>query len=156
MRGSCWRGCRSVGYSAPRLEEGSCRCILQGDTSYKSFIEACVPTRYSIHLWDLKHTGTWENKGTYVYYTDFVMELTMLFLDLMHHIHMLVRTGVPQLPQPGQVWNTFFIYEPILACCTCIQLPKQRQCLLFIFYFTKLKCDHFGVICSCLSNIMLH
>lgn len=47
--------------------------------------------RYSIHLWDLKHPGTWENKGTYVYYTDFIMELAMLFLDLVHHIHMLVR-----------------------------------------------------------------
>lgn len=47
--------------------------------------------RYSIHLWDLKHPGTWESKGTYVYYTDFIMELAMLFLDLVHHIHMLVR-----------------------------------------------------------------
>lgn len=47
--------------------------------------------RYSIHLWDLKHPGTWEGKGTYVYYTDFIMELAMLFLDLVHHIHMLVR-----------------------------------------------------------------
>uniref|UniRef100_A0A665SYW8 E3 ubiquitin-protein ligase AMFR n=1 Tax=Echeneis naucrates TaxID=173247 RepID=A0A665SYW8_ECHNA len=46
--------------------------------------------RYSIHLWDLNHPGTWESKGTYVYYTDFVMELAMLFLDLMHHIHMLL------------------------------------------------------------------
>lgn len=43
-----------------------------------------------IHLWDLNHEGTWEGKGTYVYYTDFVMELTLLSLDLMHHIHMLV------------------------------------------------------------------
>lgn len=50
--------------------------------------------RYSIHLWDLKHPGTWESKGTYVYYTDFTMELAMLFLDLMHHIHMLVRDSV--------------------------------------------------------------
>lgn len=50
--------------------------------------------RYSIHLWDLKHPGTWENKGTYVYYTDFIMELAMLFLDLVHHIHMLVRRRV--------------------------------------------------------------
>uniref|UniRef100_A0A3Q1BFS1 E3 ubiquitin-protein ligase AMFR n=1 Tax=Amphiprion ocellaris TaxID=80972 RepID=A0A3Q1BFS1_AMPOC len=33
---------------------------------------------------------TWESKGTYVYYTDFIMELAMLFLDLMHHIHMLL------------------------------------------------------------------
>ncbi|XP_074468057.1 E3 ubiquitin-protein ligase AMFR-like isoform X1 [Sebastes fasciatus] len=49
-----------------------------------------VIMRYSIHLWDLNHPGTWESKGTYVYYTDFVMELTMLFLDLMHHIHMLL------------------------------------------------------------------
>uniref|UniRef100_A0A673BP66 E3 ubiquitin-protein ligase AMFR n=1 Tax=Sphaeramia orbicularis TaxID=375764 RepID=A0A673BP66_9TELE len=49
-----------------------------------------VIMRYSIHLWDLKHPGTWESKGTYVYYTDFIMELAMLFLDLMHHIHMLL------------------------------------------------------------------
>lgn len=46
--------------------------------------------RYSIHLWDLNHEGTWESKGTYIYYTDFIMELTLLCLDLMHHIHMLV------------------------------------------------------------------
>lgn len=46
--------------------------------------------RYVIHLWDLNHEGTWEGKGTYVYYTDFVMELTLVSLDLMHHIHMLV------------------------------------------------------------------
>uniref|UniRef100_A0A7N8WN27 E3 ubiquitin-protein ligase AMFR n=1 Tax=Mastacembelus armatus TaxID=205130 RepID=A0A7N8WN27_9TELE len=49
-----------------------------------------VIIRYSIHLWDLNHPGTWESKGTYLYYTDFIMELAMLFLDLMHHIHMLL------------------------------------------------------------------
>ncbi|XP_054856443.1 E3 ubiquitin-protein ligase AMFR isoform X2 [Eublepharis macularius] len=49
-----------------------------------------VILRYVIHLWDLNHEGTWESKGTYVYYTDFVMELTLLSLDLMHHIHMLL------------------------------------------------------------------
>ncbi|KAJ3593720.1 hypothetical protein NHX12_006054 [Muraenolepis orangiensis] len=49
-----------------------------------------VIMRYSIHLWDLNQPGTWESKGTYVYYTDFIMELAMLFLDLMHHIHMLL------------------------------------------------------------------
>uniref|UniRef100_A0A3P8VVF4 E3 ubiquitin-protein ligase AMFR n=1 Tax=Cynoglossus semilaevis TaxID=244447 RepID=A0A3P8VVF4_CYNSE len=49
-----------------------------------------VILRYSIHLWDLNHPGTWESKGTYVYYSDFIMELSMLFLDLMHHIHMLL------------------------------------------------------------------
>ncbi|XP_009871430.1 PREDICTED: LOW QUALITY PROTEIN: E3 ubiquitin-protein ligase AMFR-like [Apaloderma vittatum] len=51
---------------------------------------AHVILRYVIHLWDLNHEGTWEGKGTYVYYTDFVMELILLSLDLMHHIHMLL------------------------------------------------------------------
>ncbi|NXR83840.1 AMFR ligase, partial [Pycnonotus jocosus] len=51
---------------------------------------AHVILRYVVHLWDLNHEGTWEGKGTYVYYTDFVMELTLLSLDLMHHIHMLL------------------------------------------------------------------
>ncbi|KAJ7312156.1 hypothetical protein JRQ81_006500 [Phrynocephalus forsythii] len=49
-----------------------------------------VILRYVIHLWDLNHEGTWESKGTYVYYTDFIMELMLLSLDLMHHIHMLL------------------------------------------------------------------
>ncbi|XP_035645898.1 autocrine motility factor receptor a isoform X2 [Oncorhynchus keta] len=49
-----------------------------------------VIIRYFIHLWDLNHEGTWESKGSYVYYTDFVMELALLGLDLMHHIHMLL------------------------------------------------------------------
>ncbi|XP_069757156.1 E3 ubiquitin-protein ligase AMFR isoform X3 [Narcine bancroftii] len=51
---------------------------------------AHVILRYFIHLWDLNHEGTWESKGTYVYYTDFVMELNLLSVDLMHHIHMLL------------------------------------------------------------------
>ncbi|KAG8563251.1 hypothetical protein GDO81_015990 [Engystomops pustulosus] len=51
---------------------------------------AHVVLRYGIHLWDLNHEGTWEGKGTYVYYTDFVMELSHLSMDLMHHIHMLL------------------------------------------------------------------
>uniref|UniRef100_A0A8C2BTX1 E3 ubiquitin-protein ligase AMFR n=1 Tax=Cyprinus carpio TaxID=7962 RepID=A0A8C2BTX1_CYPCA len=49
-----------------------------------------VIIRYSIHLWDLNHEGTWENKSSNIYYTDFSMELTILCLDLMHHIHMLL------------------------------------------------------------------
>ncbi|XP_036997424.2 E3 ubiquitin-protein ligase AMFR [Artibeus jamaicensis] len=51
---------------------------------------AHVILRYVIHLWDLSHEGTWEGKGTCVYYTDFVMELTLLSLDLVHHVHMLL------------------------------------------------------------------
>ncbi|XP_028813490.1 E3 ubiquitin-protein ligase AMFR-like [Denticeps clupeoides] len=53
-----------------------------------------VIIRYSIHLWDLNHEGTWEGKGTYVYYTDFLMELGLLCFDLMHHIHMLLYGNI--------------------------------------------------------------
>lgn len=49
-----------------------------------------VIIRYSIHLWDLNHEGTWENKSSNIYYTDFILELVILCLDLMHHIHMLL------------------------------------------------------------------
>ena len=46
--------------------------------------------RYSIHLWDVNQEGSWDNKSSYVYYTDLLMELLLLGLDLLHHIHMLV------------------------------------------------------------------
>ena len=69
------------------------------------YVFALLSSRYSIHLWDLNHPGTWESKGTYVYYTDFIMELAMLFLDLMHHIHMLVgpREQRPLLADTGRI-----------------------------------------------------
>lgn len=76
--------------------------------------------RYSIHLWDLKHPGTWESKGTYVYYTDFIMELAMLFLDLIHHIHMLVRRRGTSVGNEKVVCLTLFV----CSCCSSLCLPK--------------------------------
>uniref|UniRef100_A0A3Q1IAH7 Autocrine motility factor receptor a n=1 Tax=Anabas testudineus TaxID=64144 RepID=A0A3Q1IAH7_ANATE len=52
-----------------------------------------VMFQYSIHLWDMNHEGSWENKSSYVYYTDLLMELLSLGLDLLHHIHMLLFTN---------------------------------------------------------------
>ncbi|XP_067348957.1 E3 ubiquitin-protein ligase AMFR-like isoform X4 [Channa argus] len=52
-----------------------------------------VMFRYSIHLWDMNQEGSWENKSSYVYYTDLLMELLLLGLDLLHHIHMLLFTN---------------------------------------------------------------
>ncbi|KAF0040796.1 hypothetical protein F2P81_006694 [Scophthalmus maximus] len=49
-----------------------------------------VMFRYSIHLWDVNQAGGWEKKSSCVYYTDLLMELLSLGLDLLHHTHMLV------------------------------------------------------------------
>ena len=46
--------------------------------------------RYIIHLWDMHHDGTWENRNTYTYYTELVLELAALCVDFMHHVHMLL------------------------------------------------------------------
>uniref|UniRef100_A0A672LDD8 Autocrine motility factor receptor b n=1 Tax=Sinocyclocheilus grahami TaxID=75366 RepID=A0A672LDD8_SINGR len=43
---------------------------------------------YIIHLYDLICEGSWEDKEACIYYTDF-MEIGILFLNMMHHIHML-------------------------------------------------------------------
>ncbi|NXN32580.1 AMFR ligase, partial [Nycticryphes semicollaris] len=64
--------------------------FMAAEVRLPSYVIMIISCRYVIHLWDLNHEGTWEGKGTYVYYTDFVMELTLLSLDLMHHIHMLL------------------------------------------------------------------
>ncbi|XP_022620343.1 E3 ubiquitin-protein ligase AMFR-like [Seriola dumerili] len=53
-----------------------------------------VMFRYSIHLWDVNQEGSWENKSSYIYYTDLLMELLLLGLDLLHHIHMLLFSNI--------------------------------------------------------------
>lgn len=50
--------------------------------------------RYAIHLWDLSHQGVWENRASYAYYTELFFELASLFIDLIHHIHMLIWANI--------------------------------------------------------------
>uniref|UniRef100_A0A8D2ZEU7 Autocrine motility factor receptor a n=2 Tax=Scophthalmus maximus TaxID=52904 RepID=A0A8D2ZEU7_SCOMX len=49
---------------------------------------------YSIHLWDVNQAGGWEKKSSCVYYTDLLMELLSLGLDLLHHTHMLLFSNI--------------------------------------------------------------
>uniref|UniRef100_A0A8D2ZEV6 Autocrine motility factor receptor a n=1 Tax=Scophthalmus maximus TaxID=52904 RepID=A0A8D2ZEV6_SCOMX len=53
-----------------------------------------VMFRYSIHLWDVNQAGGWEKKSSCVYYTDLLMELLSLGLDLLHHTHMLLFSNI--------------------------------------------------------------
>ena len=41
----------------------------------------------------MHHDGTWENRSTYTYYTELVLELAALSVEFLHHIHMLVSVG---------------------------------------------------------------
>ncbi|ROI15910.1 E3 ubiquitin-protein ligase AMFR [Anabarilius grahami] len=50
--------------------------------------------RYTIHLYDLICEDSCEDKEVCIYYTDFVMEMGILFLDMMHHIHMLLYGNI--------------------------------------------------------------
>jgi autocrine motility factor receptor len=49
-----------------------------------------VLVRYGIHLWDVHHDGVWENRAICVYYCELMFEISALFIDFCHHLHMLV------------------------------------------------------------------
>lgn len=96
----CWWRCAqdTSSYGLCSAFKNTVRCV------HREGAEAWIWSvihRYSIHLWDLNHEGTWENKSSYIYYTDFIMELAILCLDLMHHIHMLVR-NIPCVAHQSQ------------------------------------------------------
>lgn len=46
--------------------------------------------KYIIHLWDMHHDGLWENRNTYTYYTELILEMSSLCVDFIHHLHMLL------------------------------------------------------------------
>lgn len=53
----------------------------------------CVWYRYVVHLWDMHHSGHWENKAAYMHYVELVLELAALSVDFMHHLHMIVSNS---------------------------------------------------------------
>jgi autocrine motility factor receptor len=63
-----------------------------------------VLVRYSIHLWDVVHDGVWENRAIYVYYCELIFEVSALFIDFCHHLHMLL-------------WGNIFLSMASLVIC---------------------------------------
>jgi len=63
-----------------------------------------VIARYSIHLWDINQEGTWERRGTFVYYAELLFEMTALCFDFLHHLHMLI-------------WSNIFLSMASLVIC---------------------------------------
>jgi len=51
--------------------------------------------KYVIHLVDLySEEGVWENRTTYIYYTEFVLDVCVLLLTLGHYLHIYYLHGV--------------------------------------------------------------
>ncbi|XP_012272037.1 E3 ubiquitin-protein ligase AMFR [Orussus abietinus] len=68
-----------------------------------------VMLRYAIHLYDTRGAGTssprsWDKRGSLAYYTELASELTVLAVDLLHHIHMLL-------------WSNIFLSMASLVIC---------------------------------------
>ena len=49
-----------------------------------------VMTRYAVHICDIYNLAQWNNKGTMVYYIDFIFEISVVTIDFLHYLHMLV------------------------------------------------------------------
>lgn len=63
-----------------------------------------VVARYCLHLVDMNLEGVWENRATYVYYTELIFELAALSIDFGHHLHMLL-------------WGNIFLSMASLVIC---------------------------------------
>lgn len=50
--------------------------------------------KYIIHLIDISRQGVWEPRGTYIYYTEFVTDILVLFTTLCHYLHILFIHGI--------------------------------------------------------------
>ncbi|KAL6077071.1 E3 ubiquitin-protein ligase amfr-like [Balamuthia mandrillaris] len=50
--------------------------------------------KYAIHLHDLRNDTLWEEKTTYIYYTEFITDSLVLMATLIHYIHILFLHGV--------------------------------------------------------------
>uniref|UniRef100_A0A915IZF6 E3 ubiquitin-protein ligase AMFR n=1 Tax=Romanomermis culicivorax TaxID=13658 RepID=A0A915IZF6_ROMCU len=50
--------------------------------------------RYGTYFYDAHRRIHWEDRNTFVYYTDFLFELSILALDVLHHLHMLLWSNM--------------------------------------------------------------
>lgn len=67
-----------------------------------------VLIKYGIHLYDIRYEGVWERRGMIIYYTELSMELLVLCMDLLHHVHMLL-------------WGNVFLSMASLVICLQIR-----------------------------------
>ncbi|KAK9892009.1 hypothetical protein WA026_018198 [Henosepilachna vigintioctopunctata] len=80
--------------------------------------------KYVLHLYDMRQEGTtaitpseenkvWERRGPIAYYIELGFEMTALFMDLIHHLHMLV-------------WSNIFLSMASLVICMQLRYLSQE------------------------------
>ena len=79
-----------------------------------------VVLKLAFHIRDVSYLETWENKALYVYYADFIVEMTALTFDLIHHAHMLVSS-------PRFVQSQTLVWKCIVANGVRTFRPMQFQ-----------------------------
>lgn len=94
-----------------------------GRGEWEFLVIALTFHRYVIHLWDMHHDGTWENRSTYTYYAELVLELAALSVEFLHHVHMLVRSTC---------YTMYTLHPPLsLSLSPSIPLPPLSPLSLF-------------------------
>ena len=76
----------SVGYTVVLL------LVFECFTLFLDTLQTIV--KYVIHLVDISYEGVWEQRGTYVYYTEFCTDVLVLLATLGHYVHILIVHGV--------------------------------------------------------------
>lgn len=65
-------------------------CFLLAEVGVITLKSIHVVSRYLIHLYDLNYVGLWEFKGRWLHYNDLILCSSFLFINLVHHLHMLL------------------------------------------------------------------
>ena len=82
--------CVSIFYSA-----GLSVLLLLTFECFVVFLECLQPLlKYAIHVVDLRHEGFWEQRGTLMYYNEFLTETAILIATLAHYVHILWLNGI--------------------------------------------------------------
>lgn len=91
--------------------------------------------RYALHLYDVRGGGgrVWEKRGPLAYYTQLFFELSALFIELLHHVHMLL-------------WSNIFISMASLVICMHLRylmheiqrrIKKHRNYLWVLYHMEQ-------------------
>lgn len=71
--------------------------FLLADASYVlTFVISVITRLIILHYDNIRTNSVWENRGTIIYYSDLIFAMSMLFIDLFHHLHLLFKSHTYQ------------------------------------------------------------
>lgn len=64
--------------------------FLLADAVYVLTFVISVTTRIAVILYDMRTNSVWENRAAVIYYSDFILAMSMFTIDLAHQLHLIV------------------------------------------------------------------